>query len=148
MSGALSWTGMKVGGHLRNLEDAGETLEDTKPNPEEDIWRTLTRPKGQIEPCNPGLRPGQRTLEKVGGHSEKPGGPLEKPGGHKPNPEDIWRTLTRPKGTDGAQCPGVLGLDRGHLRKLEGHLRNLEDAGETWDAKEAKSGGHLEDTHR
>ena len=65
---------------MRNLE-ALEKPGGHKPNPE-DIWRTLTRPKGQIEPFVQGLGPGQRTLEKVGGR-ETWRSLQEKPGGHK-----------------------------------------------------------------
>ena len=65
----------RIGGHLRNLEDAGEAWRTQAKS--EDIWRTLTRRKGQMGATVRGLGAGQRTLRKLR--------TLEKPGG--------WRSL-------------------------------------------------------
>ena len=87
--------------------------------------------KGQMRPAVRGLRPGQRTLESWR-TLEKPGGRWRNLQGHKPNPEDIWRTLTRPKRTDE---PNVRGPWAGQ-RTLE----KVEDLRETWRTLE-KPGG-------
>ena len=79
----------------------------------------LHRDKGQIEPNVRGLRPGQGTLEKVGGHLRN----LEDAG-------ETWRTQAKSGGTFGGHSRDQKGQMRPAIGVLEAGqrtLRKLED---------------------